>query len=75
MNASRNIHCNTVMPLLYRAHESRVVRHGISGDVVMTHVSIRSADQGSRFNDYVAGALTAAVLALSAVMFFSQFAA
>jgi hypothetical protein len=41
----------------------------------MTQTSIHTADQGSRFNDYVAGILTAAVLLLSAVMFFSQFAA
>jgi hypothetical protein len=39
----------------------------------MTQVSTRTAVQSSRFNEYVAGALTTLVLALSAVMFFSQF--
>ena len=41
----------------------------------MTQTFIRTAEQNSRFNEYVAGALTTLVLALSAVMFFSQFVA
>lgn len=41
----------------------------------MTHISMQEAARGSRFNEYVAGALTILVVALSAVMFFSQFVA
>jgi hypothetical protein len=47
----------------------------IKGEVLMTQIAIRSTEQGSNFNEYVAGALTALVVALSAVMFFSQFMA
>jgi hypothetical protein len=75
MNNEQFIHCIDIIGPLYRAHRSRAVRHRISGELDMTQTSIRTADQGSRFNDYVAGILTAAVLLLSAVMFFSQFAA
>jgi hypothetical protein len=41
----------------------------------MTKLSTQVAEHGSGFNEYVAGVLTIAVVALSAVMFFSQFAA
>jgi hypothetical protein len=41
----------------------------------MTQVSIHAAQQGSRINEYVAGALTIALLVLSAVMLFSPLAA
>jgi hypothetical protein len=70
---------------LHPRHSSRVIRQGfgtggwspvrITGEALMTQASINTADQGSRFNEYVAGALTLAVLALSAVMFFGPFTA
>jgi hypothetical protein len=41
----------------------------------MTQISMHATGQGSRFNEYVAGGLTLVVLALSAVMLFSQFVA
>ena len=47
----------------------------ITGEALMTQASINTAEEGSRFNEYVAGALTLAVLALSAVMFFGPFTA
>lgn len=41
----------------------------------MTQVSIHAAEQGFSFNGFVSSALMGAVLFLSAVMFFGQFAA
>lgn len=41
----------------------------------MTQISIRTADQSSDFSNLISGALTGAVLFLSAILLFSQFAA
>ena len=41
----------------------------------MSHVSTHSAERPALFNEYIAGALTAVVLALSAVLVIAQFAA
>jgi len=41
----------------------------------MTQVSMQQAHSPSRFNEYVAGALTVVVLTLSAVLLLAQFAA
>ncbi len=41
----------------------------------MAQVYLETAEQGPRFNDYVAGVLMSAVLLLSAVLLFAQFAA
>jgi hypothetical protein len=61
------------IPAQVSAGTGRVQCRKIKGEVLMTQIAIRSTEQGSRFNEYVAGALTTLVLALSAVMFFSQF--
>jgi hypothetical protein len=87
MNNKYLSHCslNVDHASLHQRRSSRVTRQDfgtggwspvrITGEALMTQASINTAEQGSRFNDYVAGALTFAVLALSAVMFFGPFTA
>ena len=87
MNAFHFIHCTIITSLIYtHAGEAGPAGSGFnksreavrvpaeSEEAVMTRLSNQAVQQNSWINDYVAGALMAAVLLLSGLLSLSQFA-